>query len=84
MGTKELDVYEETTVLLKAITLDVQKMLKEVLMKTSTKRLNISTKYRKAITNGLKDLASCHKLLETPTHKKDGILTWIKNFHEKN
>ena len=44
MGTKELDVYEETTVLLKASTLDVQKMLKEVLMKTSTKRLNIFTK----------------------------------------
>ena len=80
-------MYEETTVLLKPITSDVQKMLKEVLMKTNTKRLNIFTKNRKAITSitsGLEDLAFFHELLETPTHKKDGILTWINNFHEKN
>lgn len=69
-----MDVYEGTTELLKPITRDAQKMLKEVLMKTNTKRWNIFTKNRKAKTSGLK----------TPTHKKDGILTWIKDFLEKN
>ena len=50
-----MDVYEGTTKLLKPIT-DKQKMLKEVLMKIKTKRLNIFTKNRKAITSGLEDL----------------------------
>lgn len=79
-----MDVYEGTTELLKPITRDAQKMLKEVSMKTNTKRLNIFTKNRKAKTSGLEELAFFHELLETPTHKKDGILTWIKDFHEKN
>ena len=89
-----MDVYEGTTELLKPITRDAQKMLKEVSMKTNTKRLNIFTKNRKAKTSGVKkkkkktsgveELAFFHELLETPTHKKDGILTWIKDFHEKN
>ena len=47
-----MDVYEDTKELLKPIT-DKQKMLKEVLMKTNTKRLNNFTKNRKAITSGL-------------------------------
>ena len=86
-----MDVYEGTTELLKPITRDAQKMLQEVSMKTNTKRLNIFTKNRKAKTSGVKkktsgveELAFFHELLETPTHKKDGILTWIKDFHEKN
>ena len=91
-----MDVYEGTTELLKPITRDAQKMLKEVSMKTNTKRLNIFTKNRKAKTSGVKkkkkkkktsgveELAFFHELLETTTHKKDGILTWIKDFHEKN
>ena len=54
MGTKEMDVYEGTTELLKPITRDAQKMLKEVSMKTNTKRLNIFTKNRKAKTSGVK------------------------------
>ena len=84
MGTKEMDVYEGTTELLKPITRDAQKMLNEVSMKTNTKRLNIFTKNRKPKTSGVEELAFFHELLETPTHKKDGILTWIKDFQEKN
>ena len=49
-----MDVYEGTTELLKPITRDAQKMLKEVSMKTNTKRLNIFTKNRKAKTSGVK------------------------------
>ena len=66
-----MDVYEDTKELLKPIT-DKQKMLKELLMKTNTKRLNNFTKNRKAITSGLEDLPFFHELLETPTHTKDG------------
>ena len=38
-------------------------MLKAVLMKIKTKRLNIFTLNRKAITSGLEDLAFFHELL---------------------
>ena len=66
-----MDVYEGTTELLKPITRDAQKMLKEVSMKTITKRLNIFTKNRKAKTSGLEELAFFSRITgNTNTQKR--------------
>ena len=70
-----MDVYEGTTELLKPITRDAQKMLKEVSMKTNTKRLNIFTKNRKAKTSGVKK-----KKKKNKKKKQGGGLRFFTNY----
>ena len=56
----------------------------EHLYKKSKSQNQWCKKKKKKKSSGVEELAFFHELLETPTHKKDGILTWIKDFHEKN